>query len=239
MAIFLSQQSPWPFRWFGNSAQLIEITFLAAADEAFGITLEFVPRVADFRCLLRTDGVVERRGRDHAKHLRKLADDFMGGRQNLEALFARTFRIAKETTAGLLAEPFDNGFILAEFHQGGDAVQGIAASRAVDVWFFRPFVDERQGNAQLRGNRFGTHLFKHLAQNFVTFHADRISSFASKDKVISHRENHLMIMVRFFERVFSMLHPHTNRLCENPMVGNRVRVRERQGSGSSRRKRDC
>src|SRR5690606_21836776 len=91
------------FGGFRDVQHLIEVSFLTATDEAFGVAFEFVPALADFFRLLGADGMVDGRVGDLLEKGGELADDFVGRGQDLETFLAATLGIADEVAAVLLA----------------------------------------------------------------------------------------------------------------------------------------
>lgn len=65
-----------------------EVAFLAAADEAFGIALEFIPVHADVFGFVTVDGVVEGGLGDAGEEDGELRYDLVGGGEVFEAFFA-------------------------------------------------------------------------------------------------------------------------------------------------------
>ena len=65
--------------------------------------------------------------------------------------------IGDEEAAGLLAKPLGDAGVASGALEGGDTVEGVGRTTAGGpaVWF-GPFVDRREGQAQLGSHLFGT-----------------------------------------------------------------------------------
>jgi len=166
----------WCARGWGSSSgwlfgDCFEVTFLAAAHEAFGVALELVPLVSNLCGFIRSDGVVEGCLGDAVEELGKLFEDFAGGGEDFKALLARAVGISHEVAPCLLAEILHNAEVAGEIDDFEEAVEWVATTTACFGLFLRPFVNEGEGNSQIGRDGFGAGSLEGRFENFVRFHS--------------------------------------------------------------------
>ena len=83
--------------------------------------------------------------------------------------------VLNEKSAGLLANPLGNPPVAGASEQRLDAVEGIADAAASGVFgLLGPFVNRRNGQAQVVGNLFGLLGFEDFAQQFMGLHGEKM-----------------------------------------------------------------
>ena len=72
--------------------------------------------------------------------------------------------------AGTLADPLDQSPIFRAFEQRFNAIQRIDRAAAGAVIRFRPFINHRKRQAEIRGHLLGAGLLENFAEKFVGLH---------------------------------------------------------------------
>jgi len=106
----------------------IEVALLAAADEALGVALEFVPAIPDGLSFIGSDGMIESRLGDVAEQPGELINNFAGGGEDVEAFPGRTVGIVHEVAVTFLAKPLHDAGVFGQTDDFEEAIEGITAS---------------------------------------------------------------------------------------------------------------
>lgn len=106
----------------------LKVAFLAAADESFAVAFEFIPAVTDVFCFIIGDGVILSCTRDTHEQGGELGDDFIGGREYLEAFLAMADGISHEVAIGVLADVFQNAGVSSKLIELYDSVERVSAT---------------------------------------------------------------------------------------------------------------
>ena len=149
----------------------LEVALLAAAHETLGVGLEQVPALPDGKGLVLSDGMIERGLGNPAEEPGELIDNFAGGGEDLEALFAIAIGIAHEIAIAFMAKPLDDAGVPGELDDFKEAVEGIAAPASGIRLLLGPLVDKGKGHAQFRRDHFRARVLKGMLEDFVRFHA--------------------------------------------------------------------
>ena len=97
-------------------------------------------------------------------------------------LMAADIRIPDERTTLLAAQPLDDSSVAAEMNDLKKAIQGILAARAIIIRLFRPFIDQRKRDTQVRGDGFRAGFLQGLSQNFMAVHVASLGGLRAVGK---------------------------------------------------------
>ena len=76
----------------------------------------------------------------------------------------------------------DDGVVFGEFDDLEDSVEWVFGAGLISAGFFGPFVDEREGYAEVGCDGFGRGFAECLAQDIVAFHEMRMVDGGGKGK---------------------------------------------------------
>jgi hypothetical protein len=154
----------------GCFAELGEIPFFAAADEALGGALEFFPSGADFFGFLGGDPVIRCGGGDDGEEIGEFLDDLVRGWDEKMGVGPLGGWILDKESAGAFADPLDQAFVLGGIDECFDPVEGVGGAAAVAIAGLGPFIDHGEGEVEVGGDLLDAAFGEHFTQQFVGIH---------------------------------------------------------------------